>query len=53
MILSTYTENFLLLAVLLNTCVLAMNGLFTSASSTSLLNKANLIFTYIFIIEMG
>ena len=49
---SNFMENFLLIAVMLNTCVLAMDGLFTSDESVSLLGKLNLVFTIIFIVEM-
>ena len=50
---SNFMENFLLVAVMLNTCVLAMDGLFTSDESIALLGKFNLVFTIIFIVEMG
>ena len=50
---SNFMENFLLISVMLNTCVLAMDGLFTSDESIKLLGKFNLVFTIIFIVEMG
>ena len=50
---STFMENFLLLCVIFNTCVLAMDGLFTEDEDIEMLSNLNMVFTIIFIIEMG
>jgi len=50
---SQLMNNFLLLCVILNTVVLAMDGLFSEESQINLLSTFNLVFTIIFIIEMG
>lgn len=45
-------DNLLLLCVMLNTCVLAMDGIFTEDDDIEMLAKFNLVFTIIFIVEM-
>lgn len=45
-------NNFILLAVVLNTVVLATQGLVSGDRATNITNKANLTFTIIFTIEM-
>lgn len=48
-----FVSNLLLLVVIGNTVILSLTGTFTSASDLHLLETCNLIFTYIFISEMG
>ena len=46
-------ENSMIICVLINTIILAMDGLFTDTSTINLFTKFNLSFTIIFAIEMG
>lgn len=46
-------ENSMLLSVVINTVILAMDGLFTDPDTTNMFQTFNLSFTIIFAIEMG
>lgn len=46
-------DNSMIICVLFNTVILAMDGLFTDVDTTALFTKLNLAFTVIFSIEMG
>ena len=50
LVLNSYFENFILLCVVFNTITLALDGI---VKDDDLLASFNLIFTYIFAIEMG
>ena len=49
---SSSFNKFIIVAVLLNTISLGMEGLKTSTQTTNFRNNANVCFTYIFIVEM-
>ena len=51
-ILGSTFNSMSMLAVLLNTAVLALNGTFSSENATDLLAQANSVFSYVFIVEM-
>lgn len=46
-------ENSMLISVVINTVILAMDGLFTDEATTNMFQTFNLSFTIIFAIEMG
>lgn len=46
-------ENSMILSVVINTVILAMDGLFTDPDTTNMFQTFNLSFTIIFAIEMG
>jgi len=52
-VLSSYFDNFLMLCVLANTVVLAMEGLFNDDASLDRLKNLNLFFTIMFTIELA
>lgn len=50
---SSFFDNFLTLAVLLNTITMAMDGPLIDAQTAKFLADADVVFTWIFIVEMG